>query len=71
MSIEKGDWVRITRLCKQRGRFGEVVWVLARSDENYVQYHVELFGEPGGSYTYFFVEIEKINEMEVIAEAAR
>lgn len=69
--IQEGDWVRVTRLCKERHRVGRVVFVATQDVGNYIEHHVELFGEPEETHVYFGMEIQKINEMQVIAEAAR
>lgn len=75
--IAKGDWVRVTGFCEGRGRIGEVIWIHG-VDEDVTQFQVDLsqflvdlFGEPLYVGMYIGWEIEKLNEMEVLAEASK
>ncbi len=71
--IEKGDWVRVLRNGEYRGRIGEVLLSFADSgaERDFVQYQVDLFGEPRFVGIYGTHQLTKLTEMEVLAEASR
>jgi len=68
--IKKGDWVRVLRGGEFRGRIGELIWIFGESAD-LTEFQVVLFGDPRYVGMYIGMEIQKLNEMEVLAEAAR
>lgn len=68
--IEKGDWVRVLRSGEYRGRIGELIWIHG-VNADVMEFQVDLFGEPRYVGMYIGMEIQKLNEMEVLAEASR
>jgi len=68
--IETGDWVRVLRGGEFKGRVGELVCIHGENAD-VTEFQVELFGEPRYVGMYIGMEIHKLTEMEVLAEASK